>query len=443
MTWNLGVICYIFTTVLILDALNVKPNIASPHFNTYVINLQHEQFKYNIARSNLIHSGFNKHHIFRYEGTLGKKYIQSKNNSLDHYITPMCRMTCAYGIIGIGLSHYTLLESIKTDATLYCNSEKDNQHYKYALILEDDAIPYLENILHSYYDYNTSTRLDNNIQNTSINVDLASIINNIIIPNAPSDWDVIMLHCFEMCRYHVTPPTYSVGNMIASTAAYLINLDSNCSAINKIIVNNPIYGHIDGQNFKQTIFNPRKLNVYKAPVQLFDTNKSFGSSTSGVAATKKANAYDSGTADTGSSINSDIMIQIGEILTQLLHGDKLENYDRHYTVNLRLKRLSFINLFEIDITLNQWIILLQVILLLGTFFVVWIIFGLNQKKLFVVIIFLALVTHVLMLSYLLLPWLCLTYTFVQLFVTLVLLLGSKRVVAQQSRHEMYFAQKCD
>eukprot|EP01084_Bolivina_argentea_P206447 352491_1 len=207
---------------------------ASNNFNTYVVNLEKDYSNYINIKKKLAFIGY--HHVFRFEAVNGYSYVTSGNHTLDHKITSFCRKFCPYEVIGCGLSHLILTEYIY-----------NNDINKYALILEDDASPIYANI----------------------GVDFISAIHE-IVDNAPSDWDILKLHCHFHCKYNVSTPTYELGYYHGSNTAYLISKD----AIKKEFEfgQNKLFWHFDDQRWIYSRFHLNHLNMYKAPKQLFDAD---------------------------------------------------------------------------------------------------------------------------------------------------------------------------
>ena len=150
-------------------------------FNTYVINLEKDKKNWLKLQSSLHDRGID---LIRFNAIYGK-YIKDINVYKD-LLSTLCKNTCPYSVIGLGLSHLTLGQEIY---------EKDvNEH---ALILEDDVVP----------EFNNKNQISE------------------IIENMPRDCDILLLYCHGMCEGNAT---YTKKNaeygfpFIGSTAAYVI-----------------------------------------------------------------------------------------------------------------------------------------------------------------------------------------------------------------------------
>lgn len=177
----------------------------------YVINLDGHEKNFEKQKPLLVEEGIEP---VRFRGVNAKK-----DEHLDYKddVTKWCFNTCPKSVIGCGLSHVLLAQSLR------------DQGVPLALVLEDDAFPKVCDVLA-------------HIQKT--------------IQEVPEDWEIIKLHCL-MCV------DGSVKNYIGgSSAAYLIN----ASGIEKLS-NMKVNFHIDSQ---MTFSN---IKIYKSRYNLFWTDE--------------------------------------------------------------------------------------------------------------------------------------------------------------------------
>ena len=132
-------------------------------------------------------------------------------------VTKLCNTFCNYGMIGCGLSH------IKLADTIYKN-DKNN----FSLILEDDVFP-----------------IKNDIKQSIIN----------LVKNTPINWDIIKIYNVGFCK-QLKNPMWLCG----STAGYLLS-KKGALKLSKLKLNY----HIDIQ-----IHNNKHLNIYKSKTPLLD-----------------------------------------------------------------------------------------------------------------------------------------------------------------------------
>jgi len=191
-------------------------------FNTYVINLNKDKYKYSKIKKKLLKIGINP---IRFDAIYGKTI----KNNYNKYLTPFSKLFTPLSVIGCGLSHTTLAEQ------LY----KYDKNY-FSLVLEDDAIPLFKN-----------------------NLDIEKVV-----ANAPKDWDIILLYCQGICNYKNN--SYKLGIIPGGAVAYLINKKGQEKSKNIKLIS-----HIDVQRF-----STNNLNIYKSPKPLFTTDESTPSTTS-------------------------------------------------------------------------------------------------------------------------------------------------------------------
>jgi len=143
-------------------------------FNTYVINLDTQDKRYESHRNKLIEVGIYPIRINAYY----RKDI--KQSEIDMYFHPMIKTHLPDTIIGSTYSHLQALKYFL-----------ENDTHNVALILEDDAFPLFYDISH----------LRKKLQNP--------------------DWDMMSLHCDGICPKNSTYPYIFSG----SAAAYFITRD--------------------------------------------------------------------------------------------------------------------------------------------------------------------------------------------------------------------------
>lgn len=180
-------------------------------FNTYVINLQKDIDKWKKIQVNFKNTGLQ---LIRFNAINGKN-IQRTTKKFP--ITKFCNTFCNDGMIGCGLSH------IKLADTIYKN-DKNN----FSLILEDDVFP-----------------IKNDIKQSIIN----------LVKNTPKNWDIIKIYNVGFCK-QLKNPMWLCG----STAGYLLS-KKGALKLSKLKLNY----HIDIQ-----IHNNKYLNIYKSKTPLLD-----------------------------------------------------------------------------------------------------------------------------------------------------------------------------
>lgn len=196
-------------------------------FETYIINLKKDIHIYYNLKDILNNMGIYPHRFDAIYGKMIKDY-----NKYNEFITTYCKYLCPKGLIGCGLSHYTLLNNIH-------NGDLKGNTNDFTLVLEDDVIPLFE--------------------------DKDEIIE--IIDYAPNDCDLLMLHCLGRCPYDDDNRTLYLkptSRFIGSAAAYLIRN----SAIPKLL-KTKLFFHVDMQ-FYNTILD----NVYVYYKPMFRTDDS-------------------------------------------------------------------------------------------------------------------------------------------------------------------------
>jgi GR25 family glycosyltransferase involved in LPS biosynthesis len=194
----------------------------SNKFNTYVINLNKDRYKYSKIKKDLFKIGINP---IRFDAIYGKKI----KNKYDKYLTQFSKLFTPFSIIGCGLSHTILAEQ------LY----KYDKNY-FSLVVEDDAVPLFKN---------------------SLEIEK-------VVANAPKDWDIILLYCQGLCNYKNN--SYKLGIIPAGAVAYLINKTGQEKSKNIKLIS-----HIDLQRY-----GTNNLKIYKSPKPLFTTDESTPSTTS-------------------------------------------------------------------------------------------------------------------------------------------------------------------
>jgi len=185
-------------------------------FNTYVINLDKDVEKWNLIKDRL-----QSHDIspIRYSAVnaMIPEHIQKYNYKLSTFATNFCPKVP----MAIALSHLSLIEHIyKTDTN------------DFALILEDDVVPNVENITQSIY----------------------SVVEGV----QDNMWDIIKLHYFFYTNKQKA--SYKNYKMTCSAAAYLISK----KAI-EILSKEKVYYHYDLQ------INFANVRMYKSPQKIFKT----------------------------------------------------------------------------------------------------------------------------------------------------------------------------
>lgn len=195
------------------------------HFGTFVINLKQDKDRWEKIKNNFEGTNIK---LNRFDAIYGSniKHQNRKNTST------ICWYACPYAVLGCGLSHITLIQQINRE-----------NFYKYALILEDDAIPLYKDI-------------KKKINDTIIQIN-----------NVDKNWDMIKLYCHGLCDYKnntIKLPKY----VHTSTAAYLVSKKGM-----KKISNMKLKWHIDVQ------YAWSKLIIYKSHIPMFTTTEE-GSHTS-------------------------------------------------------------------------------------------------------------------------------------------------------------------
>jgi len=200
-------------------------------FNTYVINLDED-----IDRFNKLKANFKKLYIHaeRFKAINGKKI--KDYNKYDKYLSNYSKYFSPKFIIGCGLSHYILLD------TIY-KKYKNGKENEYSLILEDDVI---------------------------INIKNREQIED-IIKNIDKDIDILLLFCQGFCNYEKNMKNkYIKTNLFSvSAAAYLVRNDR----IPKIL-KEKLYFHIDLQRCRNKDLN---IKIYKDKLFVVNNNNSYNS----------------------------------------------------------------------------------------------------------------------------------------------------------------------
>lgn len=182
-------------------------------FNTYILNLDSENERYNKQLPELNKLGINP---IRVSGVLGKPNINNTN------VSNMCKLTCPYSVIGCALGHYKIYEQfIQDDTNNVC------------LILEDDAFPKFNDKM-SLYD--------------------------VLFKYNPNTWDILQLHCDSLNKRDCGN---SVTHMSGSNAAYFITKKGA-----KKMLSFKIHTHID----LETNLNKQIVKL-KTPNNLFYTDE--------------------------------------------------------------------------------------------------------------------------------------------------------------------------
>jgi hypothetical protein len=192
-------------------------------FNTYFINLDKDIKKAAIITDRLNRIGIKP---TRFPGIYGKDVLNSSD--YKRYFKNNLVSVLPFGMMGCALSHFKLMEHIyQTD----CN--------KYALILEDDAMPIVQSA-----------------------DDIVKSVNDI-----EDRWDVLLLYCQGICYYKQN--THKVSRLSGSMCAYLVRVQSIPKILEK-----KIYFHFDLQR------NFTDLVIFKTKAPLFMPDKTSASSTS-------------------------------------------------------------------------------------------------------------------------------------------------------------------
>lgn len=194
----------------------------------YIINLEHEIYKYNILKKALLKKKFKN--IEKIEAVYGKD-IKDFNKIKDFFI-PYTYYFLPYGALGGCISHYLTLDKIYKK---YVTKKNKNIFNEYALILEDDAIPVY-----------SSKYLDN------------------VITKIPNDADIVLINTFEILQNNNNKKEFIKKNNISihPATAYIVK----CSSIPKILEKKMFY------YFDITTFNYYdSLNIYTYKKDIFKT----------------------------------------------------------------------------------------------------------------------------------------------------------------------------
>lgn len=185
-------------------------------FNTYVINLDSDTEKWNLMQSRL-----QAHHInpIRFSAIDGRD--PEMFQKYKYKISTFAEYFCPKIPIAIALSHLLLIEHIY-------NNDKN----EYALVLEDDSVPAVENVY----------------------MGIENVLSNIPSPQ----WDIIKLYYFFYTN--MKKKSYKNYTFTCSASAYLISR----KAIEQLL-HEKVYYHYDFQ------MNFTKLRIYKSPTHIFKT----------------------------------------------------------------------------------------------------------------------------------------------------------------------------
>ena len=184
--------------------------------NVYIINIEKDQYKID----NIVTKVDDQKEVNLMK--VNPMFIENRRN--NHYLNGiynLCNLFCPFKLNCYGITHLKLIENI------FRNDESD-----YSLIFENNIIP-----IHS---------------------NLNDIVLK-IIENSPPDWDIIRLYDKNNDGTYIneTKEIYQrLGNKI--TNAYLIRK----SGQEKILE----------YKFKNSVNRKLKLNIYKSPIKIFETN---------------------------------------------------------------------------------------------------------------------------------------------------------------------------
>lgn len=172
---------------------------------TFIINMEKDKKNLDRTIAELNKLNFDMNNVFKYNAINGKEL-----NRWNEDVNFFCKLYCTDKMIGCGLSHIKLCQSLK------------NEESEYILIIEDDikAIPNM----------NVHTEID------KVHSEI-----NLKDPN----WDIIVLHKQGICK----DMEKTAGRICGSTAAYLIS-KSGINKISKLKLSH----HID-LNRNSNIFN--------------------------------------------------------------------------------------------------------------------------------------------------------------------------------------------
>jgi len=185
-------------------------------FNTYVINLDADTTKWSLIQSRLQSHNINPIRFSAVNGTDPEMFQKYR-----YKISTFAEYFCPKIPIAIALSHLLLIEHI------YKNDKNE-----YALILEDDAVPAVDDV----------------------NMSISSVVDN----TPDTHWDIIKLYYFFYTN--MKKKSYKHYKLTCSASAYLIHR----RAIEKLL-HEKVYYHYDFQ------INFANLRMYKSPQQIFKT----------------------------------------------------------------------------------------------------------------------------------------------------------------------------
>lgn len=181
---------------------------------TYVLSLDTERF--NKQRTALEAAGI--YDVQKIDGVLGKNELQNPN------LTPVCRASCPYSLIGCSLGHRKIHEHFI-----------DNDPNDVCLVLEDDAFPLFKD---------------------------KSEIEALVSTNTSSpDWDILQLHCDGMFNRSCSSDRPNVTS--GSTAAYFITKEGALKMLDQ-----QVYTYSDIQTNLDS-----RINKKKTPTNYFYTDE--------------------------------------------------------------------------------------------------------------------------------------------------------------------------
>lgn len=196
--------------------------------NVYIINLKHENDKYENIIINLKYKKFDN--LNRIDAVDGKKILDF--TQYKELFVPYVYHFMPYGAIGGCISHYKTIETIYKK---YVKKKEKTLNDEYALILEDDAIPLYE---YSYIED--------------------------LLKNIPKDADIILLNRFEILQQKKYDSFFvkKTNNSAHPATSYIVK----CKTIPKIL-NKKLFYYFD-----YTTFNCYKsLNIYFTNKDIFKT----------------------------------------------------------------------------------------------------------------------------------------------------------------------------
>ena len=202
-------------------------------FNTYVINLKKDIQNFYILQKKLNDINISAN---RFDAIYGKEI--SDFSKYDKYISEYSKYFSPRGLVGCGLSHYSLLDQIHKDYL-------KNKETEYTLILEDDVTPLIKD-----------------------KKDIEDIIISI-----PKDCDILLLHYMCIGRNCITNDDefkrIIKPSITGSAASYLVKNSSIPKLLNK-----KIYFHIDivwynsilinSYLYHKILFNPDNTHSYNS-----------------------------------------------------------------------------------------------------------------------------------------------------------------------------------